>query len=137
MYLFDTNIFLEILLGQEKADICHKALEVLSEEKPGWISSFSLHAIEAILGSSGKRERAEILPIFLESLREHPYLSWYATTIEEELEVARLAPQVKLDFDDTLQYYVAKKKKLSLVTLDGDFKKVKDIAIISPKEMGF
>lgn len=35
-----------------------------------------------------------------------------------------------LDFDDAFQYGVAKENGLTIVTLDSDFKKVKDIKII-------
>ena len=47
MYLFDTNIFLEVLLLQERADDCKK---VLADNAGGIvISDFSLHSIGVIL----------------------------------------------------------------------------------------
>ena len=132
MYLFDTNIFLEILLGQKQADLCQKALTVVHKDHPGWITHFSLHAIEAIIGG---RKRFEILQRFLSALEEHPYLFCYTTTVEEELEISRLAPKTHLDFDDALQYYVALKKNLTLVTLDNDFRHLQQISVISPQEL--
>ncbi len=47
MYLLDTNIFLEILLGQEKKDECKKFL--IANEDNIFISDFSLHSIGVIL----------------------------------------------------------------------------------------
>ncbi len=46
-----------------------------------------------------------------------------------------LSPKVGLDFDDTLQHYVAKNKKLTLVTLDQDFRSVQDIQVVSPRQL--
>ena len=129
MYLFDTNIFLEILLNQDQADSCQKALSILREDQPGWVTSFSLHAMEAIMGSA---RRISLLEHFLDALSDHPYLFSYSTTIEEEKEISQLSPKIHLDFDDTLQFYVAKKKDLILVTLDRDFKSVKGIEVILP-----
>jgi len=46
-YLLDTNIFLEILLGQDKKEVCKKFLETHIGEI--FISDFSLHSIGVIL----------------------------------------------------------------------------------------
>lgn len=132
MYLFDTNIFLEILLDQEKAGLCRASLEGVNEQRRGWVTSFSLHAIEVILERAG---RLEIVRRFLTDLSQDRLFSRYETTTEEELEIARLAPKLSLDFDDTLQYYVAKKRNLSLVTLDRDFRRIKDIPVLAPGEV--
>ena len=54
MYLFDTNIFLEILLSQEKSDDCKKVLS----EHIGYIaiSDFTLHSIDVILFRQNKEQ---------------------------------------------------------------------------------
>ncbi len=135
MFLFDTNIFLEILLGQSQADACQRALEVVDENHEGWISSFSLHAIEAIVG--GKAGRWPLLEKFLSALHEHPHFYVYSTTLEEELEIVRRTAKLGLDFDDSLQYYLAEKKGWTLVTLDQDFAKFrgKGVEISAPSEL--
>lgn len=132
MYLFDTNIFLEILLNQEEAQSCQTALTKTSQIQSGWLTTFSLHAIEAIVS---RTKQYKVLEEFLSALDLHPHLFCYATTIEEELEAAHLAPSLRLDFDDALQYYVAHKKKLTLVTLDRDFSKLHDIQVCSPRDL--
>ncbi|MFM8269853.1 MAG: type II toxin-antitoxin system VapC family toxin [Pseudomonadota bacterium] len=130
MYLFDSNIFLEILLGQSSAHQARDVLEKMTEKQRGCVTSFSLHAIEAIIGA--KQSRLGILADFLSFVISHPFLDPYYTTSEEELEVAKLAKRLKLDFDDALQYFVAKKEKYTLVTFDRDFLKVKGIKVLFP-----
>ena len=51
MYLIDTNIFLEVLLSQEKMDICKKILD--SNIGNQYLSDFSLHSIGVILFKNG------------------------------------------------------------------------------------
>ena len=129
MYLYDTNIFLEILLDQDRSDSAIQALRLMSEDKPGWVTAFSIHAIEAILASANKNE---CTVDFLTAIVEHPYLSRYDTSSEEELAIAQSIPRVRLDFDDSLQLYVAKKLELSLVTFDAHFRGRKDVEVIFP-----
>ncbi len=129
MYLYDTNIFLEILLGQSSASKALASLDLMSEEKRGWVTSFSLHAIEAILGS---KHRYNIIAEFLAFVDGHPHLDRYSTTTEQEYKISKIAEEIKLDFDDSLQYYVAKTNRLTLVTFDKDFLKVKGIKILCP-----
>lgn len=131
MYLLDTNIFLEILLDQDHAQACQKLIASLNLEEPAWVTSFSLHAIEAILS---QKKRYKALQSFLSFLSDHPFLETYSTTLIEEKKICLLAPKVNLDFDDTLQYFVAKKRGLILVTLDKDFRKVSDVVVRSPEE---
>lgn len=127
MYLFDANIFLEILLDRDKAEDCEKQLALVDEDKPGWISSYSLHSMEVILTRAGKMD---ILGKFLSLLIEDPLLQRYETSVKEELAVLSVMKSSKLDFDDALQYSIARTRNLTLVTLDHDFKKVKDLSLI-------
>ena len=61
MFLVDTNVFLEILLGQEKMELCQQFLN----EKQGniYISDFSLHSIGVILF---RHKKAEIFQSFID-----------------------------------------------------------------------
>ena len=129
MYLYDTNIFLEILFGQNASTRAKQTLNLMSQEHRGWVTSFSLHAIEAILGSRG---RFTIIEEFLDFVEMHPFLERYSTTTEEEARICKMAPALKLDFDDALQYYVAKTQRLTLVSFDKDFSKTKGIKILVP-----
>jgi predicted nucleic acid-binding protein len=47
MLLIDANIFIELILGKEKADECEKFLEkVASVKLEALISKFKVHAVE-------------------------------------------------------------------------------------------
>lgn len=60
MFLFDTNIFLEILLSQENASECK---EILIQHSGGIaISDFSLHSIGVILF---REKREDLFEMFL------------------------------------------------------------------------
>lgn len=132
MYLFDTNVFLEILLGQANAVSAHKALSLMTNHDEGWITAFSLHSIEAILSN---RKEYNVLGTFLEFVFDHPYLESHATTLQDERTISILAPKLKLDFDDALQCFVAKEMGLTLVTFDTHFRRVADLEIIFASEL--
>ena len=131
MYLFDTNIFLEYLLEQEQADACGKALAKVGPQTQGWLTSFSLHAIEAL----HRPKQYNRLENFLDFLIESPFFHIYQSSPSEERDVVKLSKRLSLDFDDALQVWVARHKKLILVTLDKDFTKIKDPKILSPHDL--
>ena len=55
MYLIDTNIFLEILLDQEKSEECqHLLLNINQSDIPFYVSSFALHSVEVIMARNNK-----------------------------------------------------------------------------------
>lgn len=54
MHLIDTNIFLEILLKQEKKETCKEFLE--KNKSNLYISDFSLHSIGVILFKNKKED---------------------------------------------------------------------------------
>ncbi len=132
MYLLDTNIFLEILRNRTHSVACEQLLTALSAERPGFATAFSLHAIAALMGAPN---RSESLQRFLRFFSEHPHLYRYDTTPQEELLIAASLSKWRLDFDDALQYYVAKQQHLTLVTLDRDFRHLKDIAVATPMDI--
>jgi len=122
MYLVDTNIFLEILLKQDKSDKCKSFLNdnicLLN------ISDFSLHSIGVILFRQNQQHYfqrfiKDTLPnINLVSLPENLYL-----------EIVNIKKSQKLDFDDSYQYLICKSYSFELVTMDTDFTKTKGITI--------
>jgi hypothetical protein len=127
MHLVDTNIFLELLLDQEKKKFSEKVLKKIANgEIKAVISGFSLHSIEFILSI---KRKTRILKEFLQSLSEFPNLSVYHTNIEEDLIILEIMEQTKLDFDDANQYFVAKKFGATIITFDHDFKVIKDIDV--------
>lgn len=132
MFLVDTNIFLEILLEQNNSEECEKFLEWSYKNGiPLACTHFSIHAIEAMLSIRNKFQEIED---FLQNLENMPNLQVYATTIEEEKQIIKIARKIKLDFDDALQYFVAKKTGASnIVSFDSHFDKT-SIKRKTPKE---
>ena len=63
MYLLDTNIFLEILLEQEKSEECENLLKNIKNSNDlFYASSFTLHSIEVVMI---RENRADLLFDFL------------------------------------------------------------------------
>lgn len=105
MILLDANIFLEVLLGRKRATDCRGLLDRLSRgELEGVVTRFSIHSIEAVIGGHG----GDVVS-FLRTVEQTSGLSVYETTTSDEISAALLAGKVHRDFDDSLQYYVAKK----------------------------
>ncbi len=119
MFLVDTNIFLEILLGQEKEVICRDFL-VENVENLG-ISDFSLYSIGVILS---KIKRIEVFEEFVGDVL--PLISVIVLDRDLYGEIIRLEKEKNMDFDDSYQVAVAKYHDLKIVTMDSDFKQVAD-----------
>lgn len=126
MLLIDTNVFLELFLGQEKAEECEKFLQEISMgELEAVVSKFTIHAIEASLNNS------TLILTFLRNVQNSLGLDVYETSIEEEMAASMLMDKIKLDFDDAMQYYLAKKLGVeAIVSYDKHF----DVVDIRRKE---
>lgn len=104
MILLDTNIFLELLLGREGAPDCENLLQAISKGTlEATATHFTIHAVEAVLRNE------ESITTFLRNLENSQGLYVYDTSITEEIATAMISKHLKRDFDDTLQYYVARK----------------------------
>ncbi|MBI4746452.1 MAG: type II toxin-antitoxin system VapC family toxin [Deltaproteobacteria bacterium] len=129
MYLVDTNIFLEILLEQERADECETLVERLREgDLTALVSSFTLHSIEVIMERTG---RHDLLLEFLKDVDSAKGLRRFDTTTLDELDALRLGKSVKLDFDDSIQYFICETHNLKIISFDRHFDN-KDIMRIEP-----
>lgn len=117
MFLIDTNIFLELFLGQKKTDDCEKFLEKVSKgDLEAVVTKFTVRASEAVLNDS------ELILTFLRNLRNSLGLNVYETSLEDEIAASMLMDKIKLDFDDALQFYVAKKLGVeAIVSYDRHF----------------
>lgn len=120
------------MLDQERSEECEVLLtNVEKGEIQAFITSFTLHSIEVVLSSAGK---VSALVSFIESIRGFKGLTVYPTDLEEEYEISKLSKKIKLDFDDSLHYYVAKKLSLDLVSFDKHFDKT-DLKRKEPKDI--
>ncbi len=122
-FLADTNVFLEILLRQDKKEECKK---FLSENRGNLhISDFSLHSIGVILFRYNKENAFQE---FIEDIATNTKL--LSLPINLYKEVASVKNTLNLDFDDAYQYNIAKHYGLTIATMDKDFKKIKDMEIL-------
>jgi predicted nucleic acid-binding protein len=130
LILVDTNIFLELLLGQKRAPECQKLLQALSRgEMEGVVTHFSVHAVEAALGGG------DALTTFLRNLERSVGLYIYDPDISDETAAGLLAERIERDFGDSLQYYVARKLGAeSVVSFDRHFDGL-DVPRVEPSSL--
>jgi predicted nucleic acid-binding protein len=123
MILADTNIFLEILLKQDRKDDCK---DFLDRNKGNiYITDFSLHSIGVICFRYGKEE---VFQKFINDIL--PHVDFLTLPMDRYSEVIKNKVNLNLDFDDSYQYTVAKYFDLKIATMDKDFKKVEDIEVL-------
>jgi uncharacterized protein len=134
MYLIDTNIFIELLLGQKNSNI---ALEVLSkliiEKSEIIITSFTFHSIIVILERMKKENE---IKLFCDIILSIDNLDIVHPSLDEEIKIINNRKTLKLDYDDSFQYISAKKNKAILLTFDKHFDKLKDITSINLTKTG-
>lgn len=123
MHLVDTNIFLEILLQQEKKEDCKKFL--IENIGNLHLTDFSLHSLGIILF---KFNKPDIFREFIKDVLPNIKLLTLPLNLYEELSL--IHKKIGLDFDDSYQYLIAKSNGLKIVTMDRDFEKAKDIEVI-------
>ena len=122
MYLLDTNIFLEILLDGARATECLRLLSLLQGERlSAVVSKFAVYSICLILFRKKQPDLARDFLAYLDSL---PTLQIHGTSLEEDAEAFASAEKFGLDFDDGLQFTVAKRLSVeAIVSFDRDFDK--------------
>ena len=116
-HLVDTNIFLEILLADSKADICSSFIS--KHRGDLYVTDFSINSIGVITNRLGKIEQFEK---FLRDILPYVHIARLVEFSYEELVEA--INKYGLDFDDAYQFIASKEYELTLVTLDKDFRKI-------------
>ncbi len=115
MYLADTNVFLEVILEQERVEECQRFIEENSNQIA--ISDFSVYSIGIILT---RKKRFKDFNEFVSEVLSYIKI---VSLPKEKLENISIAVKEKgFDFDDSYQYQVAKEYGLKIVTLDRDFR---------------
>ena len=115
--LLDTNIFLEVILDQERAN---EARTLLSEVEGHefFISDYSLHSIGLLLFRRGKHE---VFRQFIKDMILGVGVAVIALSAQEMESLIEAAQKFNLDFDDAYQYVVAERHGLTIVSFDSDF----------------
>ncbi|KAF5417653.1 MAG: tRNA(fMet)-specific endonuclease VapC [Candidatus Methanophagaceae archaeon] len=123
MFLVDTNVFLEILLMQDKKESCKKFLD----NNIGNLNftDFSLHSIGVILFRYGKED---IFQKFVEDVM--PNVKLLSLPMKLYREIVDVRKSLNLDFDDAYQYSTAKYYGLRVATMDKDFERIRDVEIL-------
>jgi len=121
MYLLDTNIFLELILDQEKADDVEKFLRSVQKEKL-YISEFSLYSVGIILF---RQKLYDIFIRFVDDLIFTYGIHLVKLAPKDIKQLVEAAKQFNLDFDDAYQYTIAELYDLKIVSFDSDFDRTK------------
>lgn len=132
MFFIDTNIFIEYLLDRKFSAECKKILESVEKKQIDAVCSFfSINSICIAAVAFGKQEETIKMLDFLLNL-ENLFIA--ETTIPDNQKILEITKQTSLDFDDALQYFIAKETECNaIITLDADFKKTK-MKVLHPKE---
>jgi len=115
--LIDTNIFLEVILEQEKAKEAQALLSQV-EKHEFFISDYSLHSIGLLLF---RRRQHEVFRRFLEDMILEAGVTVIALAAQEMEDIIQIAQRFGLDFDDAYQYAVAGRYGLTIISFDSDF----------------
>lgn len=117
MYLLDTNIILELLLEQQRAEEVEEFFKTMPSEELH-LSRFSLYSLGIILLRRGKQE------IFVKMVNDLLVAGGVRTVhlgAEGMADLVKIAAAFRLDFDDAYQYAVAENYDLTIVSFDSDF----------------
>ena len=116
-YQLDTNILLEFLLDQERADDVERFLSVIPHESL-FVTEFSVHSVGVLLL---RRKLHAGFVRFVEDLLVTGAITTIRLETEDLLSVSKTAERTGLSFDDAYQYVAAEKHNLTLVSFDADF----------------
>jgi len=117
MYLLDTNILLEFLLNQERADDVEMFLRGTPQEKL-YLSEFSLYSLGIILL---RRKMSETFTRTVDDLFLQGGIRLVRLGVAAMMDIVKIAQKFNLDFDDAYQYTAAEQYDLTLVSFDHDF----------------
>ena len=117
--LIDSNIIVEIGRKQNKNRVCGDFLNSIKEgmiSEEIFITQFALHAIEALVSDID----SNLIKDFL-LLIHQGFIKTYNSKTEDDLMAMSVKKDLKLDFDDAVQFIAANKLQTYLVTYDKDF----------------
>jgi predicted nucleic acid-binding protein len=106
VFLLDTNIWLERLLGQGQAEVVAELLDTLSPSDM-CMTDFTLHSIGVICNRLNQRD------VFIK----------FVDDVLIDAGVVEIIDLFRLDFDDAYQYVAAELEKATIVSFDQDFDK--------------
>src|SRR5436309_8805248 len=117
MYLVDTNVWLELLLNQDKSDEVGQFLSQVST-RDLYVTDFTFHSIGIVLT---RLARTKTLIDLAQDLFVDSGVNLITIQPEGVRDLVSLMDEYKLDFDDAYQYLAAQQNGLTLVSFDSDF----------------
>ena len=117
MYLVDTNVWLERLLDQERAEDVRRFLDTTPSERL-FITDFAFHSIGVVMS---KLNRVEALLRFVQDAFMDGAVVLIHLEPDDTQRISSVIKQFNLDFDDAFQYVAAEKHNLTIVSFDSDF----------------
>ncbi len=115
--LLDTNIFLEIILDQARAEEA-KALLLKGDSHDLYATDFTFHSIGVLLF---RKKQHQAYTCFLQDMTVNAGVKMLSLAADEMEHVIMSARKFSLDFDDAYQYGAALVNDLALVSFDKDF----------------
>jgi len=117
MYLLDTNILLELLLDQPKADEAELLINARYRTDLS-LTDFAFHSV----GLALIRQRLpELLVDICEDLFDRGGIRLRSLLPDDISALVAASERFGLDFDDAYQYTVAERDDLEIVSFDKDF----------------
>jgi len=134
-YLVDANIFIEVGLGQRKADSCEKVLRKFHRgDLEGIVVDFAVDTIVITMENYGKRW--DEIRTFLSSLLGYKGLLIHFSTLLDRIIATNYMKNFGLDFDDALALRAMKENGLgNIISYDKDFDTVSDVKRILPESL--
>lgn len=119
MYLLDTNIWLERLLGQEQAKIVGDLLDQLPTEEI-CMTDFTMHSIGVICS---RLKQGAVFAKFVQDVLIDGGVLVVSLPPAAMQRVEVVMNSYDLDFDDAYQYVAAEREQATVVSFDKDFDK--------------
>lgn len=129
MYLIDTNIFLELLLEQERASSVEAFFKKIDIGAMS-LSELSLYSIGIILFNLKK---LTLFSFFVDDIVNNG-INLVNYPHKKLNNIKTISEKSSLDFDDAYQYAIAKEYNLTIVSFDKDFDKT-DLKRKEPSEI--
>jgi len=117
VYLLDTNIWLERLLGQAQSAVVGELLALLPTEQI-LMTDFTLHSIGVILNRCRQRTT---FTVFVQDVIIDGRVAVVSLPPNAMARVVALMDQFGLDFDDAYQYSAAERENVAIISFDTHF----------------
>jgi hypothetical protein len=117
MYLVDTNVWLEMLLEQDRADEVRHFLQNMDSRQLA-MTEFSLYSIGIILT---RLNRDDLFEDFISDTVEDSGVGRIRLGALDLKDLLAVRRRFRMDFDDAYQYVAAVKFGCTLISFDKDF----------------